>query len=416
MIQKKALISLLLLLSIGLIIGMYIFFVPTQQTIKVGILHSLTGTMAQYEKPVVDATMLAIEEINNNGGILGKKIQPIIKDGKSESSNFAQQAENLIIKDKVAALFGCWTSQDRKAVKPIVEHYNSLLFYPVQNEGLEDSPNIVYTSTIPNQQAIPAVTWCLQNLGNRFFLVGTDELFPRATNEILKDTIALFNGTVVAEEYLSEEHNDIDSLVQKIIKTQPQVIINTIIGSDNIVLFTKMRQAGITSEKIPTMSLCIDESDLERFNIDYLIGDYSCWSHFQSIERIENKQFVEKLYKKYGKNFDISDAVEAAYFGVYLWKQAVIKAQTINTANVQVALKNQAFDAPEGIIHVDDTTLHTWSVSSVGKIRSDKQFTILWNSMRALRPMVYPFFKTQAEWNALLDQWYKQWGNRWSKI
>jgi len=341
MIQKKASNRkrfLILLLSIFclslLLLFFYIFFIKKEETIKVGILHSLTGHLAQYEKPVVNATILAIEEINKNGGILGKKINPIIRDGKSESFYFAKEAHALITQEKVAVIFGCWSSSDRKAVRPIVEKYNSLLFYPVQSEGLEDSPNIVYTSTVPNQQAIPATTWCLQNLGNKFFLVGSDELFPRATNEIIKDTIALFNGTVVAEEYISPKNKNLDLLIQKILETKPQVIINTIIGLDNLTFFMKMRKAGITSEKIPTMSLCIDESELQKHGVEYMVGDYSAWSHFQSIERPENKIFVEKIQKRYGHDFTISDAMEAAYFGVHLWKQAVQKAQTINTANV----------------------------------------------------------------------------------
>jgi len=417
MVQKKSLLFLFIVCGLAVVFfGYYFFFFPsTHETIKVGILHSLTGPLAEYEKPVVNATLLAIEEINNNGGLLGKKLLPIIKDGRSITKYFVEEARNLIIQDKVAVIFGCWESEHRKAVKPIVEHYNSLLFYPVQHEGLEDSPNIVYTSTIPNQQAIPAVTWCLQNLGTSFFLVGSDELFPRATNEILKDTIALFDGTVVAEEYIDDSNVNIEGIVQKIVNLQPKVIINTIIGDNNLEFFKQLRAAGITSEKIPIMSLCIDESDLKKYGIDYMVGDYSAWSHFQSIDRIENKLFVEKIHKKYGHDYTVSDAMEAAYFSVYLWKQAVVKANTINTANVQISLKNQAFDAPEGIIYVDDTTLHTSSVSSIGKIRSDKQFTILWNSVRAIRPMPYPFFKSRKEWDALLEQWFAQWGNKWSK-
>ncbi len=415
MLKKKHIF--LSIFAVVTVISIFLWLFLTQSTkkapIKIGILHSLTGPFAAYEKPIVDATILAIEEINAQGGVLGHTLKSIIRDGQSDATHFAQEAQSLITQEKVAAIFGCWSSVDRKAVKPIVEQYNSFLFYPVQHEGLEDSPNIVYTSTIPNQQAIPAMTWCLKNLGTAFFLVGSDELLPRATNEILKDAIALFDGTVVGEEYIDKKKNTVEHIVQKIKKSNPQVIINTIIGDDNKLFFTLLRQAEISAEKIPTMSLCVDESDLERFGTDDLIGDYSAWSHFQSIERTENKKFVEKIKQRYGKEYLISDASEAAYYGVHLWKQAVTKAHTVNTANVQITLKNQAFNAPEGIIYIDDTTQHTWSVMSIGKIRSDKQFTVLWNSLKAIRPTPYPFFKTRHEWDELLNTWYKQWGNKW---
>lgn len=415
MIQKKNLIIITVSIFLALsAVTLYVLQHKTQSTFKIGILHSLTGKFSVYEKPIINATILAVEEINNQGGVLGRQIEPVVRDGKSTDTVFAQEADYLITQEKVAALFGCWSSQDRKAVKSVVEQYNSLLFYPVQNEGLEDSPNIVYTSTIPNQQAIPAITWCLQNLGTSFFLVGSDELFPRATHAILKDTIELFEGTVVGEEYLTRETDCIDKIVEKIKRSEPNVIVNTIIGPSNKSFFQTLRHKGITSEKIPTMSLCIDETELQALGEEYMIGDYSCWSHFQSTQRPENRDFVQRIKKRFGQDYVVSDAMEAAYYGVYLWKQAVTNAQTINTADVQTKLKNQAFDAPEGIVYVDDSTLHTWSVMAIGKIRSDKQFTVLWNSVKAIKPMVYPFFKSKEEWEALLDEWYKQWGNKWS--
>jgi urea transport system substrate-binding protein len=370
--------------------------------------------MAEYEKTAVDATVLALDEINAQGGLLGKKIKYIITDGQSNATTFVNQAERLITQEKVSAIFGCWTSTDRKAVKPIVEKYNNLLFYPVQYEGLENSPNIAYTSTIPNQQAIPATTWCLDNLGKKVFLVASEELFTRATNEIIKDTIAIYGGQTVGEEYLKTNSHDVAPIIKKIVAIKPEVIINTIIGKANLTFFTQLREAGITSEKIPTMSLCIDEPELQKLGADYMTGDYSTWSHFQSIDRIENKEFVTKIKKRYGEQYVISDAMEAAYIGVNLWAQAVKKANSTSPVNVIPALKNQAFNAPEGIVHIDDKSLHTWSFVSIGKIRSDKQFTILWNSEKSIQPIIYPAFKTKEEWEALLLQWYRQWGNKWS--
>jgi len=412
--NKTVLVILIVLCCLSALSAALYFFIP-QKIIPVGVLHSLTGPFAEYEKTAVDATLLAIDEINAHGGVLGYSISPIIVDGQSDALIFAQKAEELITKNRVAVIFGCWSSTDRKAVKPIVEKYNNLLFYPVQHEGLEDSMNIAYTSTIPNQQAIPATTWCLQNLGKKIFLIGSDELFPKATNEIIKDTVAISDGTIVGEIYINKKNsNTIPEVIQSIITAKPDVIINTLIGPINFTFYKELREAGVTSEKIPTMSLCIDEPELQKYGASYMTGDYSSWSHFQSIDRIENKLFVEKIKQRYGKDYVVSDAMEAAYFGVYLWAQAVKKAQSYQPKEVIPALKNQAFDAPEGIIYIDDRSLHSWSHASVGKIRSDKQFTIVWSSDKAIPPRSYPFFKSQTEWNRLLDTWYKEWGNKWS--
>lgn len=404
----------ILILLLATSITWFAFTKKFTGTIKVGILHSLTGPMAMYEETALDATNLSISEINSNGGILGRKIIPIVADGKSDSTIFAQEAERLITEEKVAVIFGCWRSSDRKAVKAVVEKHKHLLFYPVQHEGLEDSPHIVYTSTIPNQQAVPAVTWCIKNLGTTFFLIGTDELFSKANNAIITETINSFDAKVVGELYVKPSATDMTDAIKKIVAAKPSVIINTMIGNTNFIFFKELRKAGITSEKIPTMSLTIDEPELQKYGSEYMMGDYSSWSHFQSIQRIENSQFVEKIKHHYGKEYVISDAMEAAYYGVYLWKQAIDKAESYETEKVIPALHNQSYNAPEGIVSIDDASLHTWSLSSIGKIRSDKQFTIVWNSDKAIPPRAYPFFKTPEEWNKLLDQWYKEWGNKWS--
>lgn len=365
--------------------------------IKVGILHSLSGDLAISEKPVADATLLAIKEINAQGGLLGRHIEPILVDGESDEAIFAQQAERLITQEKVVALFGCWSSPSRIAVKNIVEKYNSLLFYPVQFEGIENSPNIVYASTTPNQQIIPGVTWSLQHLGNRFFLVGTDPLL----HEIIKDVVYAHNGTIAGEEYLALGDTHVDTIIQKIIETKPDVILNNIEGDPNFAFYNALRAQGITPEKIPSMSFSMSEPELEGFKIDTMTGDYAAWSYFQSIDNEENKKFVKKIKAAYGPTHDIGDAMEAAYYSVYLWSQAVHKTQSIDTKALIPALHNQAFNAPQGLVHIDDSSLQMWQYARIGKIRSDKQFTILWNSHKAIAPVPYLMTRTQKEWDEL---------------
>lgn len=373
-----------------------IFFIPKKK-IKVGILHSLTGDLAISERPVAETTLLAIKEINKAGGILGRQIEPLLVDAKSDENIFAREAERLINEEKVAAIFGCWTSPSRIMVKNVVEKYNSLLFYPVQFEGLEDSKHVVYTSTTPNQQIIPGIAWCLQHLGKKFFLVGSDLLL----HEIIKDIVLAYDGIIVGEQHLALGDKKVDTIIQQIISAKPDVIINNIEGDSNIPFFTELRRQGITPEKIPTMSFSISEPELHVFNTNVMTGDYATWSYFESIDNPENKAFIKKIENAYGKNRELGDAMEAAYYSVYLWKQAVEKVQSTATNLVIPALHNEAFDAPQGIIHIAENSLQTWQFARVGKIRSDKMFTILWNSEKAIKPLSYPPTRSIAEWDTL---------------
>ncbi|WP_237741512.1 urea ABC transporter substrate-binding protein [Anabaena sp. PCC 7108] len=386
----------------------------SNQPIKVGILHSLSGTMAISEKSVVDATFLAIEEINNKNGILGRKIQPIIVDGKSDDHTFAQEAEKLITQEKVVTIFGCWTSSSRKTVKPIFEKYNHLLIYPVQYEGLEESPNIVYTGAAPNQQIIPAVKWSFDNLGKRFFLVGSDYIFPRTANAIIKDQVTALGGKILGEEYIILGSNNVEIAVQRILKTQPDVILNTINGDSNIAFFKALRKSGITSDKIPTISFSIAEEELNYLPREYVVSDYAVWNYFQSINDNINNNFIQNFKTKYGKYRVTSDPIEAGYFGVYLWAQAVTDAGKDEVNLIKEHIKDQSFKAPEGIVYIDSENQHTWKTVRVGKIKADGQFKIVWNSDKPIRPLPYPLSRSKADWEMFVNSLYKTWNNNWA--
>lgn len=386
----------------------------SQQPIKVGILHSLTGTMAISEKSVVDATLLAIEEINQQGGVLGRKIQPIIVDGKSDWNTFAQQAEHLITQEKVVTIFGCWTSASRKTVKPIFEKYNHLLIYPVQYEGLEESPNIIYTGAAPNQQIIPAVKWSFDNLGKRFFLVGSDYIFPRTANAIIKDQVTALQGEIVGEEYILLGSNQVENVITKIITNKPNVILNTINGDSNIAFFKALRKAGITANKIPTISFSIAEEELQSLPNQDVVGDYAVWNYFQSINNNKNRQFIQSFQNKYGKNRVTSDPIEAGYFGVYLWAQAVEDAGIDEVNLIRESIKDQSFNAPEGVVYIDAKNQHTWKTVRVGKIKSDGQFEIVWNSDKPIRPVPYPISRSKGEWELFINNLYQGWNQNWA--
>ncbi len=419
--MNKKIITIIISTILFFTVGWYVCFqsefiekILPKQPIKVGVLHSLTGTMAISEKPVVDSTLMAIEEINLQGGIHGRIIEPVVVDGRSDWPTFAVEAERLIVEEKVSVVFGCWTSASRKTVKPVFEKHNHLLFYPVQYEGLEQSKNIIYTGAAPNQQIIPAIKWCFDNLGSRFFLVGSDYVFPRTANEIIKDILTVLEGEIVGEEYILLGSDDVDNVVQKIIETQPDIILNTINGDSNIHFFRKLSEEGITSDKIPTMSFSVAEDELRVLGVEHMVGNYASWNYFQCLEIDENRGFVERFKKKYGSQRVTDDPMEAGYFGVKLWVQAVRDAGTDDVNKVRKAVKNQSYSAPGGMVYVDSENNHVWKTVRIGRIKEDGQFDIVWSSEKPVRPVPYPTYRSKSQWNEFLQNLYEDWGNKWA--
>jgi len=382
--------------------------------IKVGVLHSLTGTMAISEVAVKDATLLAIEEINAAGGVLGRPIEPIVVDGKSDWGVFAAEAERLITAEKVSVVFGCWTSASRKTVKPVFEKHDHLLFYPVQYEGLEQSPNIVYTGAAPNQQIIPAVSWAFENIGTKFFLVGSDYVFPRTANAIIRDVVVARGGEVVGEEYVLLGDSTVQPAVDAIIASKPDVILNTINGDSNVAFYKALRQAGVTPAETPTISFSIAEPELKSLDVAAMVGDYAAWNYFMSMEGAANKAFIKKYQDRFGAGSLTSDPMEAAYFGVHLWAQAVESAKSANPLSVRAAIGDQTYDAPEGLVYIDAETQHTWKAARIGRIRGDAQFDIVWETDKPVRPVPFPQTRTREDWAAFLDGLQAGWGGQWA--
>jgi urea transport system substrate-binding protein len=384
------------------------------EPIKVGILHSLTGAMAASESPVVDATLLAIDEINQAGGLLGRPIRPVVADGRSDPDSFAREAERLITRERVVTVFGCWTSASRKTVKPLFEKHGHLLVYPVQYEGLEDSPNIVYTGAAPNQQLIPGIKWSFDHLGRRLFLVGSDYVFPRAANAIIRDQITALGGAVVGEAYVPPGSPEVASVVEEIRRTHPDVVVNTINGVTNVHFFRALRAAGITPSAIPTMSFSFAEPELASLDARAMAGDYATLSYFQSIDSERNRRFVASFRRKYGAGRVTSDPIEAGYFGVYLWAQAVEDAGTSDPGAIRRTIKRQSFSAPGGMVYVEPENQHTWKIVRVGRIRADGQFDIVWTSEKPIRPVPYPVYRSREDWMVYLDGLYRGWGGAWA--
>jgi len=371
-----------------------------EETIKVGILHSLSGTMAISETSVKDATMLAIEEINAQGGVLGKKLEPIVEDGASDWPTFAEKARKLLQQDQVAVIFGGWTSASRKAMLPVVEENNGLLFYPVQYEGLEASPNIFYTGAAPNQQIVPAVSWLLENKGKKFYLLGSDYVFPRTANQIIKAQLAAEGGEVVGEEYAPLGHTDFSTVISKIKEAKPDVIFNTLNGDSNVAFFKQLKDAGITADDIPVMSVSVAEEEVRGIGPEIVAGHYTAWNYYQTTATPENESFVSKYKEKYGAQRVTSDPIEAGYFGVYLWAEAVKKAGTTDVDKVKEAAKGISFTAPEGTVMIDGDNQHTYKIVRIGQIQADGMIQEVWNSGEPVKPD--PYLDTY-EWAAGLQ-------------
>ncbi|WP_315794886.1 urea ABC transporter substrate-binding protein [Paenibacillus sp. BIC5C1] len=369
-------------------------------TIKVGVLHSLSGTMAISEVSVKDAEMLAIEEINAAGGVLGKQIEPVVEDGASDWPTFAEKAGKLLQQDKVAAVFGGWTSASRKAMLPVFEQNKGLLFYPVQYEGLESSPNIFYTGATTNQQIVPSVTWLLENRGKKFYLLGSDYVFPKTANQVIKAQLAAEGGEVVGEEYTPLGHTDYSTIISKIKAAKPDIVYNTLNGDSNVAFFKQLKDAGISSEQLTTLSVSVAEEEIRGIGADVLKGHLASWNYYQTTETPENKTFVEKYKEKYGADRVTADPIEAGYVAVYLWKAAVEKAGSTDVEKVKEAAKGLEFDAPEGKVTVDGENQHIYKTVRIGEVQEDGQFKELWNSGAPVKPD--PYLKTY-EWGASLS-------------
>ena len=348
-------------------------------TIKVGILHSLSGTMAISETTVVEAEKLAIKEINAAGGVLGKQIEAITEDGASDWPTFAEKATKLIDQDKVVTVFGCWTSASRKAVLPVFESKNHMLWYPVQYEGQECSKNIFYTGAAPNQQIEPAVDWLLENKGKEFFLVGSDYVFPRTANNIIKAQLEAKGGQTVGEDYLPLGNTEVTPIITKIKTALPNggVIFNSLNGDSNVAFFKQIQAAGLNPDKYPVMSVSIAEEEVRQIGVEYLKGHYAAWNYFQTVDTPENKKFVDAFKAEYGADRVTNDPMEAAYIMVYLWKQAVEAAGTADDLEkVRMAAVGQEFAAPEGPVKMFPNH-HISKTVRIGQVRDDGLFDIV---------------------------------------
>ena len=365
------------------------------ETVKVGILHSLTGTMSGSERSVVDAELLAIQQINEAGGVLGKHIVPVVRDGKSDWPTFEQEAKYLTTDPDLEVVFGCWTSASRKQVKWVFETSNKMLFYPLQYEGQECSKNIAYFGAAPNQQLEVAVDFMKRSHGNDFFLVGSDYVFPRTANSVIKEMLRSTGGIVHGEEYIPLGGTAVTTLVNKIMQTMPNggVILNTLNGDSNVAFFhqfyksvcLKFTDCSKISEVYPIMSLSIGEVENEQIGLQYTEGHYSTWNYYQSISSEANAAFLSAIYNEYGASTLVTDPMESAYIMVHMWKLAAEKAKSFEAQAIREGMYGMTFDAPQGQVQFNENN-HLSKWIRVGRAKSDGQFDILFETKGAVKP------------------------------
>jgi urea transport system substrate-binding protein len=361
-------------------------------TIKVGDLHSLSGTMAISEVTVKNAELMAIDEINAAGGVLGKKLSVVVEDGNSDWPTFAAKAQKLISVDNVAVTFGGWTSASRKAMLPVFEAKKALLFYPVQYEGLEASPDIYYMGATTNQQIVPALDYLKAQGKKNIFLVGSDYVFPRTANKEIK-AYAKGNGmTIAGEEYTPLGGTDYQTIINKVQVAKPDAVFNTLNGDSNVAFFKQLRSAGVTPQQLPVLSVSVAEQEVRGIGPDNVTGDLVAWNYYQTTNTPENAVFVKAYQAKYGADKVVDDPMEAGYVGVKLWAQAVAKAGTTNVDAVKAALAGSTYAAPEGLVTVDGTNHHLFKTARIGTIQASGQIVEVANSGGPIPPD--PYLKT----------------------
>lgn len=359
-------------------------------TIKVGSLNSLSGTMAISEVTVRDSIKLAVDEINAKGGVLGKQIELIGEDGASEPTVFAEKAEKLISSDCVAAVFGGWTSSSRKAMLPVFESANSLLYYPVQYEGLESSKNIFYTGATTNQQIVPALDYLKEKGVKSLYLVGSDYVFPQTANRIIK-AYAVANGIEIkGEDYTPLGSTDFSTIVNKVRGANADAVFNTLNGDSNVAFFREYKNVGLTPQDMPVVSVSIAEEEVGGIGVQNVTGQLTAWNYYETIDTPVNKAFV-KAYKDFVKDpkKPTSDPMEAAYVSVYLWKNTVEKAQSFDVKAIQDNADGVTFDAPEGKVTIDGENHHITKTARIGEIRPDGLIYTIWESKGPIEPDPY---------------------------
>lgn len=405
-------VLILILFAIG---SIFLFSTSKKQSIKIGILTSQTGTMSANEKPISDMLKSAVEAINKEGGIKNHKIEILEFDGKSDAAEFKKGA-NALLDQGAVALFGCWTSASRKEVKEVVEKRQSILFYPLQYEGFESSPNIIYLGLSANQQINPTIDFISTNFGENIYLIGSNYIYPKAANLYINELAKLTKLNVVGERYFSLAETDFGNLFEELKAKKPNAIINTLNGDTNRAFFKQLKESGLDASSLPVFSLSVDENSLEDLSKDdngsSMLAHYATWGYFDSMR--SNHDELSSLFGKHQKT-KITDAMFSAYLGIEFFKQAVLKSKNIDSLEILRNLKRTSVAIGELIFYVDAKNSHVHRNVFIGKVTPQNQFQSVWQTSGIVTPKPYPSFKERSFWDERVDEIYKSFGNRWEQ-
>lgn len=389
---------------------------PPPVPIRIGVLHSLTGPQAVSEKPLLDAYRLAVEEINAAGGIHGRPLILDVRDGASEPATFAREAERFLREaddDRADLIVGGWSSASRKALLPVLHQFDSLLLYPARFEGLESSPHVAYFGMVPNQQIGPAIEWAQKLGAKRFFFIGNDGLFARATNAVARDLIEARGGTMAGEAFLPPSGGDPRTVAESVVAAHPDAIINALHGDANQGLMRALRSTGIDPATTMVIALSIGESEIRTWDPALFKDVIVSCSYVRTLDRDSNQRFLTGLRRVAGSEVVAGDGMASAYMGLRFWADAAREAGTTKAPTVRRALRGRHMDGPGGTVVIDPESLHAWKPIRIGRVRADGDVDILWDSASPVPSRAWPLWRSRSGWEDMVLRWYEGWGQRW---
>lgn len=389
----------------------FMFISNQQDTLKVGLIYSKSGTMRHDEKIIAQMVNFAVEEANSKGGMLGKKIELFEYDGASDAKEFKKGVEYFASKG-IKTVFGCWTSASRKSVKPVIEKNDMLLFYPLQYEGVESSKNIVYLGLTPNQQINPTLQYIQRAYGNNIYIVGSNYIYPRVADIYIKEISKLTPLNVLGYDFKMLGEYDFRDTVADIRSKKPDAVINLINGSSNVDFFKEFDKQGLSAKDIPIFSMSIDENSVKAISKELIKGHYTTWTYFSSIESKENQDIKERLKNRFGKEFILTDSGYSIYTAFRLWEKVVKESGTDDVNTVLKKIKKQSLKTAAGIVYVDQKNNHLHKEIRIAKYTNDT-FKPVWESKILVAPTPYKMFQTRAFWEQKVAQLYSEWGEEW---